>query len=445
MKERQKRDKKKRETSFLRWPEISVLSHVKTALSADKRLPREINYKAKAKLHGTNASVVVKRKGKEMEFWAQRRNGVMTESDDANSNFGFVPFAYKNEAYFKDIAKEIKFETMAIFGEWCGNGIMAGAAICSLQSRHFAVFGIVFDGSWILYEPDLIKRLLKMENGETNIVPSSSSNFSSCPSSSSSNHSQSIDKSSKEEDQSILSSSRDRSDIRVPEEILVVPWMEGAEFNFDFSWSSLSNQDESKAKMRAESQKTVDRLNQLVSQIDLSDPFVKHHFGIDGVGEGIVCYPVSINEEKENVKGEEGLCSYAIFSKLVFKAKGKSHRVVASKNASSIDLEVASSINEFIDMFVTPQRCEQGFFEKCSYLLSLHFGSQYDPKLSSDFVSWMIEDIKKEGKDEMGTLSSKGVNAGIRSRSLAWFNGKMDLLGLSPIEDQSKDSKKESE
>lgn len=388
--------------NFLRWPEIESFSHLKVVLSKDDSLPKKLNYRYKIKLHGTNAAVGANGRG---EVWAQRRNGTIvlgadpsskdaSSSSDApdddnteeksNGNFEFDVFASRHQAYFKHLQTLVDFDTVAVFGEWCGRGIMNGAAICTIPTRHFAVFSIVFDTKYVLMDPVQISNLLGI--GKTELGP-----------------------------------------VTVPPELLVVPWGDQV-FDLDYAFSNLSNMDASKAEKRAALQKEADRINQLVASIDASDPFVLERFGIDGIGEGIVCYPTV---EAQSLNGFDGLETFDKFSKLIFKAKGRSHRVMASKHAATIDTEVAATINEFVDMFVTTQRCEQGFVENCLHLRSLPMGSEFALADRLNFVEWMRADVFKEGKEEMGNLKPKAVTEAVKARSLLWFDAQANLLGIS--------------
>lgn len=367
----------------MRWPEIESFSHLKVVLSKDATLPKVLDYRYKIKLHGTNAAVGANGRG---EFWAQRRNGTIAVGDEerSNGNFDFDIFAQQHEAYFKHLQTLVDFDTVAVFGEWCGKDIMSGAAICTIPTRHFAVFSIVFDSKYVLMDPSQISDLLGV--GKETI-----------------------------------------GSVNVPKELLVVPWGDDV-FHLDYTFTSLSNTDETKAAKRSELQKTVDKVNQLVASIDASDPFVLAQFGVDGIGEGIVCYPML---ETQDLNGFRGLETFDRFSKLIFKAKGRSHRVMASKHAATIDTEVAATINEFVDMFVTAQRCEQGYNETCAHLRSLSMGSEFELTDRLNFVEWMRLDVLKEGKEEMGSLKPRAVTEAVKARTLLWFDAQANLLGIS--------------
>ena len=106
-----------------------------------------VTFKGTVKLHGTNAGVV-----KDLatgEIWAQSREQLITPESD---NAGFARFVADNGIAFQTLFKtaQVLCQTgdepsepthLAIFGEWCGKGIMKGVAINQLEKR-FVVFGV---------------------------------------------------------------------------------------------------------------------------------------------------------------------------------------------------------------------------------------------------------------------------------------------------------------
>lgn len=107
--------------------------------------PPSLKFHGTVKLHGTNAAVV--RHLNSGETWAQSRTQVITPTKD---NEGFAKFAEAQAASFDilfDTAKIIatillKPDThLAIYGEWCGQGIMKGVAINKVPKR-FVIFGV---------------------------------------------------------------------------------------------------------------------------------------------------------------------------------------------------------------------------------------------------------------------------------------------------------------
>jgi RNA ligase len=120
----------------------NVVKFVKDS-NPDSILPT-IEYTGRAKAHGTNAAIVFNRDG---SFYCQSRSRVITPTDD---NDGFAKWAYNNiDAITATISRQLifhfsesdpfSFDSIAVYGEWCGQGIQSGTAINQLP-RMFLVF-----------------------------------------------------------------------------------------------------------------------------------------------------------------------------------------------------------------------------------------------------------------------------------------------------------------
>lgn len=97
-----------------------------------------INFLGTIKLHGTNAGISMNKDG---ELWAQSRKNIITPEKDNN---GFAFFVTNN----KDIIKELfqvyqnyEYDIITIFGEWVGNNIQKGKAVCELEKK-FVIFEV---------------------------------------------------------------------------------------------------------------------------------------------------------------------------------------------------------------------------------------------------------------------------------------------------------------
>ncbi len=152
-----------------------------------------------------------------------------------------------------------------------------------------------------------------------------------------------------------------------PSDVHVLPW-EGEEFTVNFA-------------DRESLEKTVASLNTIIQNIEPSDPWVKKTFGVDGIAEGIVYVP-----------GAGNVVSRKEYSDLCFKAKGEKHKVVKTKNAVQIDPEVAKSVGEFVKLFATEARFEQGLEA---------VGGATEIKNIGPFIKWVAQDILKESVDEL--------------------------------------------
>ena len=148
----------------------------------------------------------------------------------------------------------------------------------------------------------------------------------------------------------------------------------------------------------------VDTINQAVDAVEKVDPWVKETFGIAGIGEGLVLFPES---------GE--LAERLSYAELLFKAKGEKHQAVKTKQPVQINPEVAESIDDFVNLFVTPARLEQGVTEVC--------GGQFDMDKIGAFLKWFNADVQKESVAELeaSELTWKDVNKAVMNAAKKWY------------------------
>ena len=155
---------------------------------------------------------------------------------------------------------------------------------------------------------------------------------------------------------------------------------------------------------RTQLESAVEILNQAVNTVETVDPWVKETFGIEGIGEGLVMFPES-NELAERL-------SYA---ELLFKAKGEKHQTVKTKQPVQIDPEVAKSIDDFVNLVVTPARLEQGVTEVgCN---------QFEMAKIGEFLQWFAADVQKESAAELevAQLTWKDVNKAVMNAAKKWY------------------------
>ena len=103
-----------------------------------------LNYVGTVKLHGTNSAVVQNAAG---EVWCQSRNNIISVEKD---NAGFARFIIE-AVTFEDfnklfsVIRQLPYvregATIAIFGEWCGQGIQKKVAIAELP-KMFVIFAV---------------------------------------------------------------------------------------------------------------------------------------------------------------------------------------------------------------------------------------------------------------------------------------------------------------
>lgn len=123
-----------------KFPDIESLRHVIQSINkfcTDNEVAKPtIKFRGTVKLHGTNAGVSI---GKALI--AQGRNRELTISNDS---FGFAHFVQGRDPNIWAIVKcgvfgaDI-FDTVTVYGEWCGAGIQKGMAISNLP-KHFVIF-----------------------------------------------------------------------------------------------------------------------------------------------------------------------------------------------------------------------------------------------------------------------------------------------------------------
>lgn len=235
-------------------------------------------------------------------------------------------------------------EPVIVFGEWCGQGIQKRTAISSIARKLFAVFAIQYGAG-----SDAAARV--------EIEP-------------------------------------ERLRALLPEhpDVFVLPWL-AERFVFDFA---------SESALEAE----ASRVNELVERIEAQDPWVFEAFGVSGLGEGAVLYPLL---------AASGLHDRAALSELMFKAKGEKHQTVRQKKAAQIDPEVARNVDDFAALVLAEPRLEQGVREACA--------GSFELGCIGAFLKWIAHDVQKECALELSAagLSWEQSQKAVSQRARAWF------------------------
>lgn len=270
------------------------------------------------------------------------------------SGFGRIVFE-KNEAYWRSLVVPGGPQRFTVFGEYCGLGVQKGVALAKLKGVLFAVFAIDINSHLIVEPADIEAFLTK---GGT---------------------------------------------VALPSDVHVLPWYPG-EFLIDLSKDT--------ADHLAGVQKVLDSIDTEVQKIDTKDPWVAELFNVDGPGEGLVLYPVSLLESHEAVPEYKTL-TRTLFGHLAFKAKGEKHRVVEAKKSVSIDPEKAANAEAFAKLMCPRPRLEQG---------ASTVGG-YEMRFMKDFLAWMAKDVQKEGQHELDAsgLQWSDVTGPISKLSSAWY------------------------
>lgn len=148
--------------TFLAWPEIESFHNVRKYTKQNPEILNgnsKVTYKAKVKLHGTNAAVQCHRDGR---IVAQSRT---TELTVENDNAGFAKWVKSNEALWQDTRNNVR-QNVIIYGEWIGPGIQKGVAVSEIPQRSFVVFaarplanGAPY-GDSLLVDPEVLEGLI---------------------------------------------------------------------------------------------------------------------------------------------------------------------------------------------------------------------------------------------------------------------------------------------
>lgn len=318
--------------SIIHWSEIEGFHNVRKHLVA---FPETINYRAKVKLHGTNAAIQCHKDGTVIP---QSRT---TELSDKNDNMGFAKwvFTHKDKWNLKN--------DLVIFGEWCGKGIMKEVAISAIPQKIFAVFAArsLSDPEKLIIEPEELQKVVA----------------------------------------------------GIPD-TYVLPWW-APKGTTEYATFIRFNKTDEELKSKA------DELNLHVLEVEENDPWVDATFGVKGIGEGLVFYPISSNHL--------GVTNFSTFA---FKAKGEKHRVTKAASPIQIKVEVIEGINQFLDTFVTEPRLEQG-------LNTVAPDGILSNKLIGSFIKWVTEDVEKESKDELAVsgLDWKQLQKPVSDKARTWF------------------------
>ncbi len=334
------------------WPDVELLHNVVTTLAYLLRdfgkVPPTVNYRSKVKLHGVNCAVQITPEG----VFPQSRGQILSADDERADADGS---GTKTRSFAKWVkAHEFYWKTLPInhvvFGEWCGLGIESGMAISQVPEKQFAIFavqvGLDEATAQIVYKPDDIKAILPKGWAAGNMH--------------------------------------------------VLPWEETT-FLVDFT-----DREDLEAKAAL--------VNEAVLAAEREDPWVKRTFGITGLGEGLVLYPVGMISVEEN----DFPTTPTAYAALMWKAKGEKHRTTKVKVAAQVDPVVVNSIAEFVALMVTPARLVQGV-AAC--------GGSREAGNTRGFLAWVTRDVQKESVDELAAagLTWAQVEKAVQAQARTWY------------------------
>lgn len=244
--------------------------------------------------------------------------------------------------YFRSLPTGI-----TIFGEWCGPGVEKGMAISQVPDKVFAVFGVQRGrgvDAEIIYVPEEISTIL---HGTREAMPTG---------------------------------------------MFILPWV-GSQVNIAFG-------------LPEDIERNAETINEWVGEVEREDPWVKATFGISGMGEGLVFYPVF----------EHATGNAERLAQLMFKAKGDKHRT-AGQRAAQAQATAADGVDEFVAQVVTEARLKQGVAEVC--------GGTAEKRHTGKFMQWVEADVQKETVAELEAsgLTWEQVRKPVQTKAREWFLG----------------------
>lgn len=125
--------------TFVKYPSIQQFKQFRHEYLRREPLQTQVSLKGSVKIHGTNAGFIMWKGG---NITVQSRNRQLTLDSD---NQGFARFIAVQEAakILRPVAKSLLklCDGVAVFGEWCGEGIQKGVGISGMQ-KAFVVFDI---------------------------------------------------------------------------------------------------------------------------------------------------------------------------------------------------------------------------------------------------------------------------------------------------------------
>ena len=333
---------------FVAWPEIEALYLVRRSLKALSELvppytQQQIpTVKYRGKVKLDGTNAAVRIEPVEGGFSVTAQS----RSQDItimNDNAGFAAWVAYTSDYWRGTFSQ-HTEPVLVYGEWCGIGIQKGTSVALIKTKMFVVFSIQI-GDRVITDPEFIRSILCPLYG------------------------------------------------KYPDNLYVLPWYGTDILTIDYA---------DQVALDA----VAEIMNQMVLDVEACDPWVKEMFGVEGVGEGIVFYPVPDGT---------GATPRHLLSRLMFKAKGAKHRVKAAKVAVEVDLVLMENTEQFVATFVTVPRCEQGLTVAC--------GGDADPKNTGKFLKWLSEDVIKEGSTDLedSGMTWKQVAGAVQNAARKWF------------------------
>lgn len=349
---------------FRKFPSIEQFHNVYKFIKGRTSIESMV-YASKIKLHGTNAAIGVDIDSQEV--WPQKRTQIMTSQND---NFDFALWVEKeeNQELFRKLALDYRSNCVSeevtdcsiIFnGEWVGPGIQKKVALNQLNTRKFVIFSVdIYQGDDLLYS--LVR--------DVDLASMFGDNFDS-----------------------------------VAPDVHVLGVYDVYDFRFN---------DPDKLK------EVTEKIEQQVKEIDQMCPWMKEHYGVEGIGEGLVLYPIGVHEESFNEYSR--IKATVPHFNFMFKVKGDNHSV--NKGSKSIQIAPAQekAYQELAEKYLTENRFEQ--------ILQEGLNNDLSSKNIGTFIKLVALDIQKESTYDFENNEEVNWNTfakDINRKSVNWFKQKM--------------------
>jgi hypothetical protein len=144
------------------------------------------------------------------------------------------------------------------------------------------------------------------------------------------------------------------------------------------------------------------KMIEITEEVEKECPVGKH-FGVSGIGEGVVWTCVS---DGYNDSGTW------------FKVKGEKHSASKVRTLAAVDVEAVENMRAFVESVVTEARLEQGLDNLVREQLL-----PFEMKSMGDFIRWVYNDVLKEEMDTIvsNQIDTKKLGSAVANVARPWF------------------------
>ena len=144
------------------------------------------------------------------------------------------------------------------------------------------------------------------------------------------------------------------------------------------------------------------KMIEITEEVEKECPVGKH-FGVSGIGEGVVWTCVS---DGYNDSGSW------------FKVKGEKHSASKVRTLAAVDVEAVENMRAFVESVVTEARLEQGLDNLIREQLL-----PFEMKSMGDFIRWVYNDVLKEEMDTIvaNQIDTKKLGSAVANVARPWF------------------------